>query len=124
MSAQPQWAPIDDETADLLSLVADPDSPIGRDAPALFLAACESDARAHGGQVSVNRTRALLVNADIEPRRLSSFWGHFTGPGRPMVRTGRWEVCAGSYSRNDGRPLPTRRWVGLPHSPTHTAAAS
>ncbi len=112
MSVQPEWAPIDDETADLLSLVADPTRPVGRDAVAAFLAACESDARNHGGEVSVNRVRGLLADADIEPRRYSSLWSAFTGDGKPMRRGGGWEICEGSPSGNDGRPLPLRRWVG------------
>jgi hypothetical protein len=110
MSA-PHWAPVDDDTADLLTLVADVDSPIGADVPALFLDACQRDAAAHGGEVSVNRVRMLLADADIPPRRYSALWSAFTGPGRPMRKAG-WEKCAGSRSRNDGRPFPTREWVG------------
>ena len=112
MTTQPQWSPLDDETADLLSLVADPDRPVGRDAVAAFLAACEADAHNHGGEVSVNRVRARLVDADIPARRYSSLWAAFTGDGKPMVRTGQWESCSGSASGNDGRPYPKRRWVG------------
>jgi hypothetical protein len=111
-TAQPQWGPAEDETYDLLSLVADPDRPVGRDAVAAFVAACERDARHHGGDVSVNRVRALLAHADIPPRRLSALWAQFTGEGRLMRKTGRWESCAGSTSGNDGRPFPIRRWTG------------
>jgi len=112
----PQFAPIPDDTADLLTLVADVTSPIGADAPGLFLAACRRDAEAHGGEVSVNRVRLLLVDADIPPRRYSSLWAAFTGSGKPMrkVESGddRWETCKGSTSGNDGKPQPVRRWVG------------
>lgn len=111
MSA-PTWSPVDDATADLLTLVADEDSPIGRDVPAMFLAACERDARAHDGCVSVNRVRSLLADVDINPRRYSSLWSAFTGRGKPMVKTGEWETCSGSESGNDGRPFVLRRWVG------------
>lgn len=104
---------IDQGTADLLDLIADAESPVGSDAPAAFLAACQADAEAHDGLVSVSRVRALLVDADIPPRRLSSFWGHYTGRGKPMQRTGDWEPCTGSASGNDGRPFPVRRWVGV-----------
>jgi hypothetical protein len=105
----PHWEPTD--AADLLTLVADTRRPVGRDAPALFLAACEADARAHGGLVSVNRVRERLAAEDIPPRRFSALWSHFTGRDRPMVKTGGWEVCSGSTSGNDGRPYPVRRWV-------------
>ncbi len=111
MSA-PQFAPVDDDTNDLLSLVADITSPIGQDDPDQFLAACRLDAMAHDGEVSVNRVRALMSDAGIEPHRYSAFWNTFTGKGRPMVKADAWEVCEGSTSGNDGRPFRLRRWVG------------
>jgi len=111
----PHWEPLDPDTRDTLHLVADVASPIGADAPALFLDACRRDAETHGGEVSVNRVRALLADADIPPRRYSSLWAAFTGHGKPMRKVtegDRWEVCKGSKSGNDGKPQPTRRWVG------------
>lgn len=110
MSA-PMFAPVDDETCDLLSLVADCGSPIGRDDPEDFLAACRRDAMAHNGEVSVNRVRFLMSDAGIEPHRYSSFWNTFTGKGRPMIKADRWETCEGSTSGNDGRPYRLRTWV-------------
>jgi len=114
----PQWSPIEDETADLLALVAEPHPAIGADVPALFLAACKADAEAHDGLVSVNRVRARLADADIPPRRYSALWAHFTGEGRPMRKAYTadgtvplWETCRGSTSGNDGRPFQQRRWV-------------
>jgi len=111
MSA-PQFAPIDEDVADLLHLVADVDRPIGADAPTLFLDACRRDAETHGGEVSVNRVRALLADADIPPRRYSSLWAAFTGRGKPMRKAGGYETCKGSASGNDGRPFQRRIWVG------------
>lgn len=111
MSA-PAFAPADEETYDLLSAVAEPHPVIGADVPGLFLAACKRDAEIHGGFVSVNRVRALLVDADIPPRRYSALWAHFTGEGKPMVKADTWETCSGSTSGNDGRPFRLRRWVG------------
>lgn len=112
MTAQPHWSPVDTDTASRLDLIADPEHPVGRDVPALFLAACEADAQTHGGYVSVNRVRARLADADIPPRRYSSLWAHYTGRGKPMLKSDQWEVCSGSQSGNDGRPFPLRRWLG------------
>lgn len=106
------FSPIDDDTASLLSLVADVEAPIARDVPALFLDACRRDAMAHQGFVSVNRVRFLLAGHDLPPRRYSSLWSAFTGVGKPMLKTGSWETCEGSSSGNDGRPFVLRRWVG------------
>lgn len=109
MTAQPRWEPTDEY--DLLSVLADPHPIIGADVADLFLQACRRDAMAHNGEVSVNRVRALLADAQIPPRRYSALWSHFTGRGKPMQKTGQWEVCKGSESGNDGRPFPMRRWT-------------
>lgn len=111
MTTQPQWSAMDDDTSDLLSLVADTYTEPARDACDVFLAACERDAESHDGEVSVNRVR-LLVADQIEHHRFSAMWARFTGPGRPMVRDG-WETCAGSSSGNNGKPYPRRRWQGV-----------
>lgn len=113
MTAQPHWSPTDDDTADLLTLVATgslvTQSDLDVDA---FLDACRRDAMAHDGLVSVNRVRALMSDRDIEHHRYSAFWSRFTGQGRPMVKADGWETCEGSASGNDGRPYRLRRWVG------------
>ena len=118
MTAQPQWSPVDDTTADLLTVLSDPHPIVGADATAAFLAACEADAAAHGGLVSVNRVRERLADAGIEPHRYSAMWSHFTGRGKPMEKARladgsvMWQTCKGSKSGNNGRPYPLRRWVG------------
>lgn len=118
VTSGPRWSPIDDDTHDLLSAVAEPHPVVGAEVVDLFLDACRRDAENHGGFVSVNRVRARLADQDIPSRRYSALWGHFTGPGRPMVKakdpvTGDylWEACSGSTSGNNGRPYPIRRWV-------------
>jgi hypothetical protein len=111
----PVFAPVDEPTADLLLLVAGTTTPLGGERYEAFLAACEADAAAHGGLVSVNRVRAAMSvdgRLQLEPRAFSAMWSTATGRGKPMVKTGQWETCAGSSSRNDGRPYPVRRWVG------------
>ena len=101
----PKFAPVDEPTADLLTLVADVDNPVGRDLPALFLAACERDAAAHDGLVSVNRVSAALPEDITSTERYSAMWSHYTGKGRPMVKADGWEIREGSRSGNDGKPV-------------------
>lgn len=112
MTTQPQWSSVDEPTADLLTLVADPERPVGRTDVDAFLDACRRDAMAHDGLVSVNRVREVMESHDIEHHRYSAFWSRFTGKDRPMVKADEWEVCSGSKSGNDGRPYRLRRWVG------------
>lgn len=107
----PQWEPTDQ--ADLLALVADPDRPTGRDAVAAFLAACEADAAAHNGRVSVSRVGAMLAAEGIEHHRYSALWAHYTGRDKPMTKIpGEWEIRKGSTSGNNGKPFVVRRWIG------------
>lgn len=99
---------------DLLALLAEDGTlPAQRDDIAVFLAACEADAAAHGGFVSVQRVRDRLADAQIPARRYSSLWSRFTGAGRPMLRAGGWETCTDTKARNAGRPQPLRVWVGV-----------
>lgn len=107
----PQFAAVDEPTADLLALVANPGHPVGRDAVAAFLAACEADAAAHDGLVSVNRVSAALPEDITSTERYSSLWSHYTGKGKPMVKAEGWEIRKGSRSGNDGKPVRLRRWV-------------
>lgn len=111
----PRWEPTD--AADLLTLVADVDRSTGRDVPALFLAACEADAKAHGGIVSVSRVSAALPEDITSTERYSSLWSHYTGKGRPMRKADarderQWEIREGSRSGNNGKPVRLRVWVG------------
>lgn len=104
---------------DLLALVSDEDRLVGRQSVDAFLAACEADAEAHGGIVSVNRVGRRLEEADIEHHRYSSFWSDFTGKGRPMRKATTddipdpWEIREGSKSENNGKPMRLRVWVGF-----------
>lgn len=114
MTAAPNWSPLDDATADLLSLIADPDRATGRDAIDAFLAACRRDAMANGGVVSTNRVRDLMSDAQIQPQRYSSLWAEFTGEGRPMrVVKDAWEINLDKKGGNYGKPAKLREWVGF-----------
>lgn len=109
----PRWAPVDDNTSDLLELIGSDQRKA--DDYAAFLRACEADAECHG-YVSVNRVRKRLSNEyglTIHPQTYAAFWNKSTGKGRPMrVIRGDWETCDDSRGRNSGKPQPKRRWVG------------
>jgi hypothetical protein len=107
------FAPIDDDTLNLLDLIAD--DPRRSDEYDRFLAACQSDALTHGGLVSVNRVRRRMSNdygLTIHPRTYSAFWSKACARGGPMVTTTEWELCTDTRGRNGGKPQRYRRWVG------------
>ena len=116
MTAQPHallFGALDGTTAAKLAIVADPEHPVGRDTVAAFLAACEADAKAHDGRVSVSRVGAMLPDDITSTTRYSSLWSAFTGRGKPMRRVaGEIDVREGSASGNNGRMGPAREWVG------------
>jgi hypothetical protein len=96
-----------------LPLVADADVGGARDCD-VFLSACEVAAAGSGGHLSVNAVPRILADAVvvIEPRRYPALWNVSTCPGRPMRWAGPFELRAGSLSRNDGKYMRIRQWVG------------
>jgi hypothetical protein len=108
----PTFAPVDEDTADLLHLIS---SDVRKaDDYATFLRVCETDAECHG-YVSVNRVRKRLSNEyglTIHPRTYSAFWSKACRKGGPMVTTVEWETCDDRRGRNGGKPQRKRLWVG------------
>lgn len=119
----PRWEQTPD--ARLLALVADVDGD-GADDSAVFLAACEADAAENDGMVSVNRVPHVLARAGavIESHRYSALWKEHTGPDQAMCSRG-WEIRSGSATRNDGKPIRIREWVGAnPDAPDDHVSAT
>lgn len=111
------YVSVDDDTADLLALVADTHTPLGADRYAVFLAACRQDARLHNGIVSPNRVRdALSVNGDlpIAPRTYSALWSAACSKNGPMRTTDQWVPNTDKKGRNVGKVLRLRVWKGTP----------
>jgi hypothetical protein len=108
----PRWAPVDDDTSDLLDLLANDERKA--DDYDRFILACRADWEQHG-HVSVQCVRHSLSNRYglvIEPRTYSSFWRRASGKDGPLQVTGEWETCTDTRGRNAGRPQMLRRWVG------------
>jgi hypothetical protein len=108
----PRFEPVDQDTADLLSLIAD--DPRHDDDYQTFLAACRVVAAENGGRVTVSKVSDRLTNKwglTIEPRRYSAYWPKATGKNGPMRNTAEWDTRRGSTSHNDGRPTRVRVWI-------------
>ena len=110
MTAQPTWSPIDDDTADLLALVANdrmhprPDEEWQRFTQALEAASDLS------GRIDPNRLRGLLRNV-VAPRRIGAFTNRAKAE-RLIVWTGEWVESDDVEGRNGGKPCRVYRWVG------------
>lgn len=111
MSA-PHWSPVDDETADLLALVATgPLAPPTADAEwdhfvgALRLAAMRND-----GLIRPNDLRPY-VRSRVAPQRIGAFTNRALAQGL-IVATGDWETSDDTEGRNSGKPARVYRWIG------------
>jgi hypothetical protein len=97
-------SPVAAEQLDLLSLVADADTPLGRLHDLDFRAACIEDGRAHDGYVSTSRVSAILHARlrDFSPRSLSAKWAGACGPDGFLDKTDIDDPIDPTHSRGNG----------------------
>ncbi len=106
MSA-PHWSPVDDDTADLLTLVAnDQMTPRPADEWRTFYCAVVSVAHAHNGQVDQNHVRPL-IRGEIAPKRIGSFYRRACLEGLLIVDG--YSISEDHAGRNAGRPMRVYR---------------
>ncbi len=100
---------------DLLDLLADDRTPLGRVAMDDFRAACRTDADGHEGWVHPSRVSALLHQrfGEINPRSFSSRWAPACGPDGFLDKTDVLVPIHGTHSRgNANKSIHLRRWRG------------
>jgi len=101
-----RWESVDDETADLLSLVAnDKMHPRPDEEWSAFVAALH--AAEVDGLVQPNALRPLLRNV-VAPRRIGAFTHRAKSEGL-IVETGDWQISDDREGRNGGRPMRVYR---------------
>lgn len=106
---------VDEDTYDLLSLVADAYSAPGKVRNEDFRAACLTDAFAHDGWVSVSRVSALMHerHGEIAARSFSAKWAPACGPNGFMDVTDVNDPIDPKHSKgNGGKSTKLRRWRG------------
>ena len=112
MTTAPHWSPVDDDTADLLALVAnDQMHPRPAEEWDEFVR-CLSHAADSWGRIDPNRLRPLLRGV-IAPRRIGAFTNRAKAEGL-IVLTGEWVVSTDALGRNGGKPCRVYRWTGSP----------
>ena len=99
---------------DLLSLIADEHTTLGKPLADAFRAACWAEAQAHDGWVNPNRVRArLLDHPSYEPRQYAALWAPAAGrDGYLRVHRDALVPIVGVGSKGNGnKSVPMRRWV-------------
>ncbi len=110
MSAQPHWSPVDDETSDLLSLVAnDKMHPRPAEEWDVFMRALKTSSDP-SGRIDPNLLRAYL-RGQVAPRRIGAFTLRAKAEGL-IVDTGEWQISDDTEGRNAGKPARVYRLTG------------
>ena len=114
MSA-PTWAPVDDDTASLLDLIAEDWRPFAEADRNTIATAIREDAEAHGGEVHPNRVRAALAGLPVieqpKPTRVGPTYRALCLSG--VIAENGWDISNDTHGKNAGKPCRIYRWVGV-----------
>lgn len=103
----PTWAPVDDTTADLLSLVSRDEMTPRPDEEWQHFTRSVRAAAEPDGRVDPNCLRELL-RGHVAPRRIGSYTHRAKCEGL-LVETGDWVTSTDTEGRNAGRPVRVYR---------------
>lgn len=107
----PMWEPVDNDTADLLSLVAMGSSTGSADEEwGTYVESLRWCAVRGQGTISPNMMRRQ-VRDHIAPRRIGAFTNRALSQGL-VEYTGEWVVSDDTEGRNGGKPCRVMRWIG------------
>lgn len=109
---RPRFANVDVSTADLLSLIAEDQSPIEvvADEWDYYVTALRTVAAGRAGLIFPNDLRAR-VRGHVKPNRIGAFQRRALLEGI-VEYTGDWQISNDLASRNRGRPMRVARWSG------------
>lgn len=106
-------SPIDPNQLDLLTAIADNETPLGSLHRDDFRAACWQDASAHGGWVHPSRVSLILHNrfGEVSPRWFSAQWAPACGPKGFLDKTTVEAPIDARLSKgNGGKTVKLRKW--------------
>lgn len=113
MTTAPAWSPVDEDTADLLSLVADEGHVSADYEWDLFVKVVTGVAGFYGGRVDQNHVRPL-IRGNVAPKRIGAFYRRACLEG--WLRADGYSTSDDHEGRNSGRPMRCYRL--LAHPPT------
>ena len=103
------------EEPDLLTLIADQVTTLGKPFADSFREACRKDADGHDGWINPNRVSVLLREAigDFSPQRFSAMWGPACDVNGYLDKTNVPEPIDPTVSKGNGnKDVLLRRWRG------------
>lgn len=115
MSAQPTWSPVDTETADLLSVLADDGTlPVEAEwdlfVDNLMALMMQGYLKTGDRVINPNHLRARIAGR-IKPQRVGAFTNRALREGL-VEYTGRYVLSTDKRGRNSGKPCRELRWLG------------
>lgn len=109
-SSSPRWSSVDEETADLLSLVAsDKIGPWADEEWHRFTQALEASSDLDG-RIDPNFLRPLL-RGSVAPNRIGAFTNRAKAEGL-IAWDGEWVTSDDTVGKNGGKPARVYRWLG------------
>lgn len=105
----PAWSPVDDDTADLLTLVRD-EGHVSADYEWDYYVNALQNCAALDGLIYPNQLRKH-VRGSVAPHRIGAF-AHRALSRALVEYTGEWEISDDTEGRNGGKPARIRRWIG------------
>lgn len=106
MTAQPAWSAVDDDTADLLTVLAD-DGTLSVDEEWELYIACLRRAAARFNVIDPNALR-VEIDGRIKPQRVGAFTHRALSQGL-VEYTGEYVISDDKRGRNSGKPLRVLR---------------
>ena len=111
-ASTPRWSAVDDDTADLLTLVANTESALPEPEQQWdhFVSVLRRVANANHGLINQNAVRPLL-RGEIKPQRIGAFY-HRAAKAGLIAWTGQWHESDDLDGKNSGKPTRVYRWLG------------
>lgn len=109
MTTQPAWSSVDDDTADLLTLVAD-DGRLCVDEEWNLYVRCLRSAASSFGVIDPNLLRQV-IGGRIKSQRVGAFTHRALSAG-VVEYTGQYVTSTDTRGRNGGKPCRQLRWIG------------
>lgn len=108
----PRWSAVDDDTSDLLTLVANQDSALPEPEQQWdhFVSVLRRVANANHGLINQNAVRPLL-RGEIKPQRIGAFYNRAAKTG--LIRASQDHTISNDkHGRNTGKPARLWEWLG------------